>query len=331
MKAAFINDCSENINNIYSEQVLAVLHERFDFYDGIYGKAEADKLSEVECIFSTWGMPAFSEEEIKQFFPKLKIVFYAAGTVQYFARPFLNLGIKVISGWKANAVPVIEYTVAQILLANKGFFTSMRMCKSKESYDEALKYSRTCPGNFGGRVGLICLGAIGSGVAERLKDYRLEVYAYDPFISEERANELGVKLVGLEELFETCHVISNHAPNLPATQGMINKKHFSKMDDTAAFINTGRGAQVVLEDLLDTLRTHPLQIAVLDVTDPEEPPENGSPLYTMPNVFLTPHIAGSIGEEYKRLSEYIADDALAFIENKPLKYEVTLKMLETMA
>ena len=329
MKAAFIGD-ADNIQRVYSKKTLDTLNNLFDFYDGIFTKNDAGKLSDIDCLFSTWGMPEFTEDEIKTFFPNLKIVFYAAGSVQYFARPFLNLGIKVISGWLANAVPVIEYSVAQIILANKGFYSSMRMCDSRENYLKALEHSRKFPGNYGKNVGLISLGAIGAGVARRLMDYNLNVLAYDPFVSKERSEELGVTLVSLEELFEKCQVISNHAPNLPTTQKMMDIRHFSKMQDNATFINTGRGAQVVEEDLIETLKTHPHICAVLDVTYPE-PPVDGSELFTLPNVFLTPHIAGSIGDECMRMSEYIAEDAKAFVNGYNLKYEVSLKMLETMA
>lgn len=75
---------------------------------------------ETEYLFSTWGMPMLSEEDIREFLPNLKAVFYGAGTVQYFVCPFLACGVRVFSAWAANAIPVAEYTVAQILLANKG-------------------------------------------------------------------------------------------------------------------------------------------------------------------------------------------------------------------
>ena len=77
-----------------------------------------ESFRDTEYIFSTWGMPVFTEEEIKEYLPGLRAVFYGAGSVQSFARPFLNCGVKVFSAWAANAVPVAEYTVAQIILAN---------------------------------------------------------------------------------------------------------------------------------------------------------------------------------------------------------------------
>jgi len=102
------------------------------------------------------------------------------------------------------------------------------------------------------------------------------------------------------------------------------------MGERAVFINTGRGAQVVEADLIAAMKEKPTRAAVLDVTWPE-PPAAGSELYTLKNVILTPHMAGSIGYEVHRMGEYIYDEFESFIAGKPLKYGVTEKMLETMA
>jgi phosphoglycerate dehydrogenase-like enzyme len=188
------------------------------------------------------------------------------------------------------------------------------------------------PGNYGARVGIIGAGMIGKMVLRRLRDYRLETVVCDPFLSEEQAAELGAKKVSLEELFETCAVISNHVANLPATVGMLHYGLFSRMSETATLINTGRGAQVVEADLIRALEECPGRTAVLDVTYPE-PPEVGSAFYRLPNVFLTPHIAGSAGDDVARMGEQMAG---AFADwqkdgSRLLDCEVTEKMLETMA
>ena len=98
----------------------------------------------------------------------------------------------------------------------------------------------------------------------------------------------------------------------------------------STFINTGRGAQVVEADLINTLKQRPDITAILDVTYPE-PPKEDSEFYTLPNCILTPHIAGSAGNEICRLAEYAFNEYKAFTNGEPTKYEVTLKMLETMA
>ena len=101
-------------------------------------------------------MPVFSECEVKELFPSLEAVFYAAGTVKYFAEPFLKMGIKIYSAAKANGIPVAEYTFAQIILANKGYFQascSYRKSFSKRSYKNAQQYADRRPGNYDAKIG----------------------------------------------------------------------------------------------------------------------------------------------------------------------------------
>lgn len=329
MRAIFLCNKKSNVDKVYAEsfdQLIAVCRNVYTSADVI---SSPQDFSEVEYIFSTWGMPVMSEDEIKKCFPSLKCVFYAAGSVQAFARPFLACGVKVFSAWAANAVPVIEYTLAQIILANKGFFAHSREMKAGNR--EASKIMRDgYPGNYGESVGIIGVGMIGSGVAERLKGYKLKVKAFDPFLSNERADALGVKKCSLDELFATCRVVSNHMANNAETRGMLDYSYFSKMMPYSTFINTGRGAQVVERDLVQVLNERPDVTAILDVTYPE-PPEKGHQFYTLPNCILTPHIAGSLCNETHRMADYIIEEYERYINGETCLYEVTEKMLETMA
>lgn len=298
--------------------------------DTVYTKADVLEDPEVfrdtEYIFSTWGMPPFTEEEIKTYLPSLKAVFYGAGSVRSFARPFLTCGVKVFSAWAANAVPVAEYTVAQIILSNKGFFKTMRYTDRSVTKAALKNY----PGNFHVKVGIIGAGMIGKLVIQKLKGYILDVYVFDPFLPDEWAEELGVTKVSLETIFTECQVVSNHLANNEQTKGMLNGALFEKMLPYATFLNTGRGAQVVEADLIKVLKERSDLMAILDVTYPE-PPEQDSELYTLANCILTPHIAGSSGNEVRRMGAYMETEYQNFIRNDPCKYEVTLEMLKTMA
>jgi phosphoglycerate dehydrogenase-like enzyme len=180
------------------------------------------------------------------------------------------------------------------------------------------------------KIGIIGAGMIGKMVISKLKDYRLEALVFDPFLPEETAAQLGVKKVTLLELFRECQVVSNHLANNDQTKGMLDGKLFESMLPYATFINTGRGAQVVEQDLIRVLKDRPDLTAILDVTYPE-PPEPESPLYTLENCILTPHIAGSSGNEVRRMGEYMKEEFQSFLQGNPCRYEVTLEMLETMA
>ena len=330
MKAIFLCESEQNMRRVYRADTVARLQTACELEDKVYSSAELDALpAQAEIVFSTWGMPTLTEQQIITYLPNLQCVFYAAGSVQAFARPFLACGVRIFSAWQANAVPVAEYTLAQILLANKGFFAHTRLLgEQRLSESHALK--QTYLGNYGQSVGLIGCGSIGSLVARSLQNYNLEVLVYDPYLSQDRANELGVQLCTLDELFARCAVVSNHLPNNAKTRGMLTYAQFSRMLPYATFLNTGRGAQVVEDDLVRILSERPDLTAILDVTDPEPSPA-GHPFYALPNCILTPHIAGSLGNEVWRMSAYMADEFARYLAGEALPFEVTGQMLSTMA
>lgn len=327
MNAIFLCNSPDNVHRVYDATAISRLRALCSLDERIYTAADLDAIpKDTKIIFSTWGMPTLTEAQIAQYLPRLQCVFYAAGSVQTFARPFLARGVRIFSAWAANAVPVAEYTVAQIMLANKGFFAQARDMKIHRPAPRSAAYL----GNYGQSVGLIGCGMIGSLVAEMLKSYALDGYVYDPYLFPEKATALGVTPCALDELFERCGVVSNHLPNNQETRGMLTYAQFSRMRPYAAFLNTGRGAQVVEPDLIRVLRERPDLTAILDVTDPE-PPVQGSPLYSLPNCILTPHIAGSLGNEVWRMSAYMADEFALYVSGAPTRYEVTKQMLATMA
>ena len=333
MKAIFLCERSKDIFTVYSESVVSEIQSLTEIEKRLYDKAAVisspESFSNVEFIFSTWGMPEFTEEEIKTCFPSLKCIFYAAGSIQRFTHPFINRGVKIFSAWAANAVPVAEMTVAQIILSNKGYFISSRLYHEKGWKDAHAAFER-CKGNYGEVVGIIGAGMIGSTVAKMLKAYNLKLLIFDKFISDEKARELGGEKCDLDTLFRNAFVITNHLANNRETQGIITYDLLSKMRENAVFINTGRGAQVIEEDLVRILREREDVTALLDVTFPE-PPIESHPFYTLKNCHLTPHIAGSSGGEIERLGDYMLEEFKTYLSGGKTKYEITKEMLATMA
>ena len=212
---------------------------------------------------------------------------------------------------------------------NKGYFQSSVLAKAG-NYEKAGEISKARVGNYGAKIGIIGAGMIGRKVIELLEPYKLDILVYDVFMTEEQANAMGVKKSSLEEIFSTCHIVSNHLANVPATQGILKKEHFEAMMNYATFINTGRGAQVEEDGMLEVLEKREDLCALLDVTI-SEPPVEGSKFYTLPNVFLSPHIAGSQGWEVRRMAELVIDEFENYLNGRPTPYEITPEKLAKMA
>ncbi|MCL2319318.1 MAG: hydroxyacid dehydrogenase [Treponema sp.] len=335
MKGCFVSkDGSDRLNYVYKMGRREKFEKELEVLPGIVTEKNLDQhkafLRETEVIITTWNFVPFTDAQIGEYFPKLRLVLYGAGSVQGFARPFLNRGIRVVSGWVAMSVAVTEYASSQVLLANKGYFQALLKYRNEGFKTAKDMCSNIYPGNFETRVGILGAGMIGAGVAKRLQESNLEILAYDPYLSDEKAKAINVKKVSIEEVFSTCQTITNHMAHNPQTQGMLNYRLFNLMGDYAVFVNTARGASVVEADLLRALKEKPTRTAVLDVTWPE-PAAEGSELLSLPNVFLTPHIAGYANHEVLRLADYMFDELKRFKSNEKLLYEVTLPMLETMA
>ena len=329
--AVFVGGGSND--SVYSEATYKNIAEIVDFPIGrkTISKDMIDEyktlLQSADYLFSTWGMIPFTKEQIAEYLPNCKAVFYAAGSVQFFARPFIESGILVFSAWVANAVPVAEYTFAVMSLANTGFFSTHRNLTSPSGW-----HHDGHPGNYDATFGFISYGMISQMAIERVKKNleNIRVLVSSTSLTKEKADALGIELVDIPTIFREADVISNHLANNEHTVGMLNKDVFKLMKPNATFVNTGRGAQVVEADLIDALTECPERTAVLDVTWPE-PPKEDSPFYKMPNVFMTPHIAGSLGNEVHRMADYMLYELRALEAGEELKYSVTLKMLEKMA
>ena len=285
------------------------------------------ELENVEVLFTTWGMDYDLAAMVSQL-PNLKACFHAAGTVQSFARPLLNREIVLVSGWAANAIPVAQFTLGQILLSLKGYFRNVRETRLEVNRGRII--GTQSAGIFGGVVALLGCGMVGKAVAESLRSLEIETLVFDPFLSVEEAKRLRVIPLSLEAAFKSADVVSNHLADLPGTRGLLGRNLFASMRQNATFINTGRGATVVEADLIDSLLYRPDLTALLDVTSPE-PPEEDSPLYSLPNVQLSSHIAGSVGKELVRMADICLEEFESWSQGRPLKFQVTLRMLENMA
>lgn len=286
-------------------------------------------LKDIEILVTGWGCP-FISRDIVVAAPKLKLIAHAAGTVKYHLDPAVfEAGIVVTNAVDANAVPVAEFTLAMIILANKRTFEFRDLYRADPSRGSSHALMDTPIGNYRRTIGIVGASHIGRRVIELLAPFDFSILLYDPHIRPDDEITKQVQLVSLDELVAKSDVVSLHAPSLPATRGMIGGRELGLMRAGAVLINTARGALVDEAALIAELETGRIS-AIIDVTDPEIPPAE-SKLYRLPNVFLTPHIAGAIGTERSRLGNLVVDEIERFVAGKQLLHRVEPALLQQLA
>ena len=284
-------------------------------------RARLAELAGVEVLFSGWGAPVLDAAFLAAV-PRLRLLLYGAGSVRGIVTDAAwDRGILVTTAAPVNAQPVAEYTLAAILFGLKRGWQQERAYRSG-----ADRAAIAVPGAAGATVGLVSLGAVGRRVCALLHGFDVRIVAYDPFA----AAEPGVELVALEEVFRRADVVSLHTPNLPETQGMVTGAHIASMQPWAVFINSSRGAVVREAELAAALARRPDLHAVLDVTVTERPDGDG-PLLALPNVTRTPHIAGSMGPECRRMGRFMVDELRRYLRGEPLQGGVTRERARIMA
>lgn len=285
-----------------------------------------DALRHTEVIFSGWGAPRMDDEFLRHL-PRLRAVFYAGGSVRYFVTDAVwARGIRVSTAQALNAIPVAEYTASALQLGLKRVWHYARMTRQLRTFPA----DRPMPGTFGSVVGLVSYGTIAQLVRARLRGCDVKVSVFDPYMSEDESRREGVKKVELDELFATSDAVSVHTPHLPETVGLIQDRHLRRLRPGAFFLNTARGEVIDEPALIRVLQQRPDVTAMLDVTTPE-PPESDSPLYTLPNVVLTPHLAGSVGRECLRMGAAMVDEYERFKAGQPLLREITAEKAALIA
>ncbi|GAA3939398.1 hydroxyacid dehydrogenase [Microbacterium soli] len=267
-------------------------------------------LAEAEVLVTSWGAPRFDAALLRRM-PRLRAVFHAAGSVRTLvSEEFWQRGVRITTAADANAVPVAEFTLATILLTGKRALVHVHAAPSAQKpwggnlREDAL-------GNLDRTIGIVGFSRVGRRVVDLLRPFPgLRTLVADPFADAEEVTAAGARLMPLHEMLPLVDVLSLHAPALPSTHHMIGAAQLAALRTGATVINTARGALLDHDALAAECRTGRLD-AVLDVTDPEPlPPE--SPLLTMPNVIITPHLAGSLGSETRRLTDSALDELEAY-------------------
>jgi phosphoglycerate dehydrogenase-like enzyme len=313
---------------LFSPEALERLHSLAHVYSFDRDASEAEQFSQLvrqaDVCLTGWETPAFSGALLAQA-PSLRLLAHTGGSVHFLnASALLTRGIRISHANAALAEGVAEFTVMQALLCVRQAWIFDHLLKKGKLWERApSKLLRTqC-------VGIVSLGSIGREVIARLRPFGCPLIAYDPYLTPDTTARLGVEMTDLETLFARADIVSIHTPLLPETRGMIGASHLSLLHDGAILLNTARGGIVDEEALLRELTSGRL-LAALDVFH-QEPLDQASPLRSLPNVFLSPHIAALTIDTLLMQGQMMVDEIQRFVLGEPLQYEVTPEKLATMA
>lgn len=284
-----------------------------------------DVLARTEVVITGWGAPSFSDDTLARM-PRLRAILHAGGSVRAFIGDAVRKrDIRLTTSADANAEPVAQFALGLVLLAAKNAFGL------SNAYGRGLYTIGDNPslGLFETTVGVIGASRTGRALIRLLRPLGARIMVFDPYLTDADAREMDVQRVDLHELLEHARVVSLHAPDLPSTRAMLGAAEFAMMRNEAVFINTARARLVDQSALLAELRGGRIS-AMLDVTDPEPLPVDHE-LFQLPNVFVTPHLAGAQGTELRLLGASVLEEVELLVTGAPAARGMTHTEFERSA
>jgi D-3-phosphoglycerate dehydrogenase len=227
-------------------------------------------------------------------------------------------GIAVMNTPGANAVAVAEQTLGMMLAMARHLCRADALMHAGKWEKKSLQGSEL----RGKTLGIAGLGRIGMEVARRARAFGMEIVGHDPFVSVAVAKEQGIKLASMDELYAAADYITLHVGLTPQTTGMINEAAFKKMKKGVRLVNCARGELVNEADLASALKDGRVTAAALDVFNQE--PLKNSPLQSLENVILTPHIGGSTHEAQEAVGVQIARQVREYLKNGVIQNAVNV-------
>ena len=331
MKIAFVQS-KDSLASIFSKKSLEKI-EKFGelvFNDGDASAEHVKKTAaNADIAITSWGNTHFNED-ILNCAPNLKLIAHAAGSVKPIVTDYVwERGIRVTGSPKPLGHGVAETTLGLMISALKNYYDISDYLHNKDTWRCDEKYAKITD-MYDITIGIIGAGWAGRHFIKLLTNFDVDILVCDPFLDEQTAKAMNARKTELEELLKLSDVVSLHAPSIPETKHMINEKTLSIMKKDAVFINTARGSLVDEKALYEHMKKGFLKYACLDVFDPE-PPAGDSPLRSLPNIILTPHIAGLCNNGRLKIGSHIANELSLFISGERMECEVTKEMIATMA
>jgi D-3-phosphoglycerate dehydrogenase len=310
------------------EEGLAALRREPDIELDIRGKMTEDELLEVigECDGIIVRSATKVTARVLENAPKLKVVGRAGvGVDNIDITAATTRGILVVNAPGVNTIAAAEHTIAMM----------MSMARKIPQANASLKAGKWDKKSYMGVevrdkvLGVIGLGRIGSAVAKRAQGLEMKVVAYDPYITEENAGLLGIKLLPLDDLLQLADFITVHLPLSKESKYILGERAFSLMKDGARIINCARGGVVDEKALYEALKSGKVAGAALDVFEQE--PNTDSPLFELDNFIATPHLGASTSEAQLCVACDVAEEIVAALKGGFVKNTVNIPSLSPQA
>ena len=278
----------------------------------------------ADVLITSWGATPLTAEVLDHA-DRLRLIAHSASSVKHFVTDeVFRRGLRITQAGQAMAEPVAEVSLA---------FT-LSLLHRIQRFDHQMHdgaWRNDAPPQHGlrsSRIGVVGASRTGVEYIRMLVALGAEVVVYDPYLTDERAAQLGVRRTTLDELLRTSRVVALHAPTLPETHNLIGARELALMADGSSLVNTARSWLIDSPALLAELRTGRID-AALDVFD-EEPLPADSPYRSLTNVLLTPHQAAATVECYLEMGEITVGEIERFAAGEPLEYELTEAALTRM-
>jgi D-3-phosphoglycerate dehydrogenase len=287
-----------------------------------------DQVEDVDAIIVCCGAPRI-DSEVMDRATSMKLIGEVAGdrfAERIDVEAAWERGIRTVDTTNGTSYPVAEWALAMILISlrNAGsYFRRIIAGDTSFSRNDDPGYLR---GELTGRrVGLIGCGHIGRRLIQFLRPFEVDIQVYDPYLPREMADALGFLQTSLDNVLSQSDAIVCLAPLTPGTKGMIGKRELDLIPSDAVFVNVSRGPIVDSHALIERLKRGDI-IAGLDVFDPEPIPAD-SEIIHLPNVFLSPHIAGVTAPGYPRLFTLMVDELDRFFHGHETRFDLTPRSL----
>lgn len=329
MKIAMILSCAMR-KRLFSEKAMENLQPFGEVVVNETDDTGAEQVKKViagaDIAVTSWGSQPLTGD-ILAAAPGLKLVVHAAGSVKPIVSDELWVkGVRVTGSPKPLGEGVAETALGLSIAASKNVFRLSKNIAAggwAEGKDDIREL-------FDITVGVVGAGWAGKHYIRLMRNFGVEILMYDPFISAEKAAELGAIKTDFEELLKKSDIVSIHAPSIPETYHMFNADTLALMKKDAVLVNTARGSLIDEAALYAYMTAGNLKYACLDVTDPE-PPAADHPLRSLPNVIFTPHLAGLVNNGQRRIGIHTGREIAKFLAGERMDCEVTQEMLKTMA